>query len=285
MKKILAVAAAVTMSLAMGSLVACGNNPTGKGGVEVYESIELTEETYAFAINKENDALTESVNEILSEMIADGSLESLVNSYFDGTATFTYENKTSSPAEGDFVVATNAYFPPFEYYEGNQLTGIDIEIGSIIANKLGKTLYVADMDFDAIIPAVMTNQADIGMAGMTVTDTRLESVDFAMGYYSSAQVLTVKKGDTTFADCKTVADVEAVIAQQTASFIIGTQNGTTGYMYSAGDADFGYDGFKNVQTKGYPTGALAMQDLVNGRINAVILDKQPSLMIAKNLNK
>lgn len=284
MKKVLAVAAAATMTVSMGALVACGGNNAEKG-VQVYETIELTEETYAFAIAKTNKELTTQVNEILNGMIKDGSLETLINSYFDGSATFTYENKTADPAEGDFILATNAYFPPFEYYAGNKLAGVDIEIGSILANKLGKTLFVADMEFDSIIPSVMTGKATIGMAGMTVTETRLAQVDFSLGYYSSAQVLTVKKGDTTFADCKTGADIEAVLAKQTSSYVVGCQNGTTGFMYTAGDEDFGYDGFKNLTTKGYTTGALAMTDLANGRINAVILDKQPSLMIANNLNK
>lgn len=283
MKKVLAFAAAVTMTATMGALVACGADT--EKGVEVYETIELTEETYAFAIAKTNTELKLRVNAILTDMKNDGSLDNLINSYFDGNATFTYVNKTATPMEGDFIVATNAYFPPFEMYEGNALTGVDMELASIIADKLGKTLYISDMDFDAIIPAVETGKATIGMAGMTVNEERLKTVDFADGYYSSAQVITVKKGDTTFADCKTGADVEAILSAKDTSYVVGCQNGTTGYMYTAGDEDFGYDGFKNLTTKGYTTGALAMMDLANGRINAVILDKQPSLMIAKNINK
>ena len=82
-----------------------------------------------------------------------------------------------------------------------------------------------------------------------------------------------------------ISDVENILKAQNSAFKVGTQKGTTGYMYSAGDADFGYDGFTNLETKAYDTGALAMQDLKNGKINAVILDKQPSLMITSSMNK
>ena len=113
--------------------------------VKVLKEIELTEEEYAFAISKNNDSLLTSVNEYLAEWKADGSLDTLINSYFDGTATFSYANKTSSPQEGDFVVATNAYFPPFESYNDNSdFEGVDIEIAYNIAQKLNKTLYVKD---------------------------------------------------------------------------------------------------------------------------------------------
>ncbi len=255
-----------------------------KDEVKVFETILLTEEDYAFAIAKENDALEATVNTLITGMKADGSLDTLINSYFDGTATFTYENKTSEPAEGDFVMATNAYFPPFESVEGSKFKGVDVEIASKIATILNKNLFVYDMEFDSIISSVKDGKADIGMAGMTVTDTRKEQVDFAMPYYSSAQVITVQKGDTTFDACETAADVENILKTQKSGYTIGTQTATTGYMYSAGDEDFGYDGFKNLTTKAYTTGALAMKDLSNGKINAVILDLQPSLMIAKSVN-
>lgn len=224
------------------------------------------------------EGLKETVNEILAEMEESGDLDALINSYFDGTATFTYENPEYS--DDCFVVATNAYFPPFEYYEGDKFAGIDIEIASIIAEKLDKTLYVKDMEFDSIINSVKTGESDIGMAGMTVNEDRLQHVDFSTGYYESAQVITVKADNTEF-DGKTAEEIEAILSSKTADYKIGTQNGTTGYMYSYGDEGFGYDGFKNLTTQGYPTGALAMADLSNGKIDAVILDKQPSLMIAE----
>ena len=281
-KSVLAIAAAALAVTCAVSMTACSSGSP----VKVLKDIELTEEEYAFAIAKGNDTLLTQVNSYLTEWKNDGSLDTLINSYFDGTATFSYANKTSSPQEGDFIVATNAYFPPFESYDDNHnFVGVDIEIAYNIAQKMNKTLFVKDLDFDGIIPDVQNGDSAIGMAGMTVTETRLEQVDFANGYYTSAQVITVLESDTTFDNCKTAEDVEAILKQQDSSYCIGTQAGTTGYMYSYGDEDFEYDGFTNLTTKAYNTGALAMKDLSNGKINAVILDKQPSILIAASINK
>ena len=123
------------------------------------------------------------------------------------------------------------------------------------------------------------------MAGMTVNEERLKTIDFTNEYYESAQVIAVREDDTVFADCKSADDIIAKLTEQGKSFKVGTQNGTTGYMYTAGNEDFGYDGFKNLECKGYTTGALAMRDLTNGNVDAVILDKQPAIMIAKSINK
>lgn len=279
-KAVYALCAAALAAVLTFSLAACGS----KKKVQVID-IELTSEEYAFAIKKGNTELKDSVNAYLAESKESGALDALINSYFDGKATFSYKNKTNTPAAGDFVMATNAYFPPFESYDDSSaFVGVDVEIAYNIAQKLGKTLFVKDMDFDAIIPSVQNGESDIGMAGMTVTDTRRAQVDFANGYYTSAQVITVKEGDDTFANCHSAEEVEAILNAKNTSYIIGTQAGTTGFMYSNGDEDFEYDGFP-VKTQAYNTGALAMTDLVNGKINAVILDKQPSLMIAKKLNK
>ena len=285
MKKIISLALVAVMLLAV--LVSCG---ASKSKVTVYTEYELTAEKYAFAVAKENTELKNAANELLDELKKNGELDKIINSFFDGSAEFAYENTVSSvPTGADrenyLVVATNAYFPPFEYYEGNKLTGVDMKIASLLAEKLNKTLYINDMEFDSVITSVKNGESDIGMAGMTVNEERLKTVDFTTEYYESAQVLIVRDDDKVFAECKSADDIVAKLSTQDSSFIVGTQNGTTGYMYSAGDEGFGYDGFKNLETKGYTTGALAVLDLANGKINAVILDKQPAIMIAESTNK
>ncbi len=281
-KKLIFATAAVACAAVMGvTLTACNK----KSALSV-KDIELTSEDYAFAIAKENETLLNQVNGYIADWQNDGSLNTLINSYFDGNATFSYTNRTSTPQSGDFVVATNAYFPPFEYYNDNSaFVGVDIEIAYNIAQELNKTLFVYDMNFDAIIPSVQSGQSSIGMAGMTVTSDRLQQVNFATPYYESAQVITVRANDKTFDNCTTAEEVEAILASKSSSYKIGTQTGTTGYMYAYGDESFGYSGFKNLTTQAYNTGALAMMDLANGKIDAVILDKQPSLMIVANHNK
>ena len=288
MKKIIALALCLAMVLSFAVLfTACGDNKTN---VKVYTEYELTAESYAFAIAKGNTKLKDAANQLLADLKANGELDKIINSFFDGTATFTYSNPvdtvpTGADKENYLIVATNAYFPPFEHYEGNKLSGIDMQIASLLAEKLGKTLYINDMAFDTIITSVMNGESDIGMAGMTVNEARLELIDFTTEYYESAQVLIVREDDTVFADCKDAAAIEAVLAAQSKDFIVGTQDGTTGFMYTAGDEDFGYDGFKNLETKSYTTGALAVLDLANGKIDAVIIDKQPAIMIAESTNK
>ena len=288
MKKIISMALVVVMLLT--TLVAVASCGTSKSKVKVYKEYDLTAEKYAFAVAKENTALKDAANELLAELKANGELDNIINSFFDGSATFTYSNPVSAVptgAERDnyLVVATNAYFPPFEYYEGDKLSGVDMKIASLLAEKLGKTLYIYDMEFDSVIISVSQGNADIGMAGMTVNEERLKTIDFTSEYYESAQVLVVREDDTVFADCKSADDIIAKLAAQEKSFKVGTQNGTTGYMYTAGDEGFGYDGFKNLTCNGYTTGALAILDLANGKVDAVILDKQPAIMIAESTNK
>lgn len=281
-KKIIAAAA----SIACAAVFAVAATACGKSTNIKVKDIELTSEEYAFAVAKENTTLLSQVNGFLAEWKADGSLYSLINSYFDGEADFSYANRTATPQAGDFVVATNAYFPPFESYDDNyNFVGVDIEIAYKIAQRLNKTLFVNDMDFDSIVFSVKEGKSDIGMAGMTVTEDRSLQVTFAEGYYTSSQVIVVREDDTTFDGCTSAEEVEEILKSKSDNYIIGTQAGTTGYMYSAGDESFGYDGFPNLRTNAYNTGALAMMDLANGKIDAVIIDKQPALLIAESINK
>lgn len=287
MKKIIALALAVVLAATCLVMSGC---VTAKAAVKVYTEYELTAEEYAFAIAKENTELMTAANELLAELKANGELDNIINSFFDGSAKFVYENPvatvpTGAERENYLVVATNAYFPPFEYYEGNKLTGVDMKIASLLAEKLGKTLYIYDMEFDSVVISVKNGDSDIGMAGMTVNEERKKSIDFTTEYYKSAQVLVVREDDKVFAGCKSADEIVAKLSEQNKDFRVGTQNGTTGYMYSAGDEGFGYDGFKNLTTSGYTTGALAILDLANGKVNAVILDKQPAIMIAASTNK
>ena len=183
--------------------------------------------------------------------------------------------------ENTLRVATNAAFPPFEYKQGNMFTGIDIQIAKELADSMDRKLEVVDMNFDAVVTSVSTGDCAIGMAGLTVTDERKEVVDFTDPYYTSAQVLIYETGDTRFEGLDTADEITTFLAQQNKEFVVGTQNGTTGFMYSNGDEGMGYEGFTNLTTRGYTSGALAVQDIKNGNVDAVIIDKQPALMIAE----
>ena len=281
MKKIVtAMLAAILCAAAVLSFTACGANASK---VKVIE-YQLTSEEYVFAVKTGDTETQTALNAFLKEIDDNGKLNEIVNSFFDGNSDFAYENPSSK--NNCLVVATSADFPPFEYKDGNKFTGIDMQIAKLFADKLGKTLYIDDIGFDQVILAMgqATSEYTLGMAGITYSEERDKTMDFSNGYYTSAQVIIVKEGDTSFDNCKSAADVEKVISGKANGYKIGTQKGTTGYMYSKGDADFGYDGFSNVDTKMYDSGALAVKDLSNGKIDAVIIDEQPAKMISKSIN-
>ena len=160
-------------------------------------------------------------------------------------------------AKETLVMATNAEFPPYEYHEGDAIVGIDAEIAQAIADKLGMELKIEDVAFDSIIPGVQSKKYDMGMAGMTVNEERLKSVDFSTSYAKGVQVVIVKEDS----DIKTVDDIK--------DKKIGVQTSTTGDIYATDD--FGEDHI----TK-YDNGAVAVQALVSGKVDCVIIDNEPA---------
>ncbi len=187
-------------------------------GIKVID-IPLTVEEYAFGVDKAQSELLASVNTILAEIKSNGTLDAIVAAYATGEGIKPFESAKfdASKADKQLVVATNASFAPFEYKEGDKFAGIDMEIAAYIAEKLGLELVIMDMDFEAVVTSVGKNGVDIAMAGLTVTEERKESVNFSDSYYNAAQVLVVKEKDKSFDDCKTDADVLAVLAEKVAS--------------------------------------------------------------------
>lgn len=176
----------------------------------------------------------------------------------EGASEFT------TATEGVLTMATNAEFPPYEYYEGNTVTGIDVEIAQAIAEKLGLTLQVEDMEFDSVISAVQGGKVDIGMAGMTVTEERLEEVSFTESYATGVQVIIVTEdSDITSAD-----DLFAEGANHT----IGVQLATTGDLYTTEDIEAA--GLGTVDR--YNKGADAVMALKNGKVDCVVIDNEPA---------
>ena len=193
--------------------------------------------------------------------------------------------EADKPAEATekLIMATNAAFPPYEFYENEKIVGIDAEIAEKIAEKLGKTLEIVDTEFGSIIAGVQTGKYDIGMAGLTVNEERKEYVTFTDPYYKASQKIIVTSDNTEFDECKTPADVEAILNAKDKETTIGVQNGTTGQLYVLGDADWGFDGFK-VECKGYSNGSMAVQDMLNGNVDYVIIDAAPAACIVENIN-
>ncbi len=187
---------------------------------------------------------------------------SLVMSLVLCLSLFAACGKDDAGTKEKLVMGTNAAFPPYEYYEGDKIVGIDAEIAEALAEKLDMEIEIRDMDFNGILGAIETGVVDIGLAGMTVTEKRLESVDFSTSYAKGIQVVIVKEGS----DIKTIDDLSGKI--------IGVQEATTGDIYSTDD--FGEDNVKR-----YTNGAAAVQALQNGIVDAVIIDNEPAKAFVK----
>jgi len=278
MKKLIALALSVV--LAMGTFAGCGN--TEATTVKVIE-IDLTSEEYAFGVDKTQPELLESVNAFIAEIQANGKFDEICNNYFGDGTPVAVTSATLDTSKDQLVVATNAAFEPFEYMKGDSYYGIDMEIAAALAEYLGQELVISNMDFDAVCLAVGQQKCDIAMAGLTVKPEREEYVTFTTSYYSASQKIIVPSDNTEFDACKTAADVEAILNAKDTKTKVGVQTGTTGQFYAEGDADWGFTGFP-VTCIGYKNGSLAVQDLLNGGLDYVIIDSAPAACITEAIN-
>ncbi len=278
--KILSVVLALV--LIVGCFAACGGNDTPTAKVKVID-INLTEEEYAYGVDKNQPELLTKVNAFIAEIKGNGKFDAICDAYFGDGEKKGVTSAALDPSKDQLVVATNAQFEPFEYKKGDTYYGIDMEIAALLAEYLGQELVIQDMEFDAVCLSVGQHKCDIAMAGLTVSEDRKEYVTFSTSYYTANQKIIVKGDDTTFDACKTAADVEAILNGYDDTVKIGYQNGTTGNLYVEGDEDWGFAGFK-VTGVGYGSGSLAVQDLINGNINYVIIDSDPAKFITDAIN-
>ena len=172
-----------------------------------------------------------------------------------GIASLTGCGKSASD---ELVMATNAAFPPYEYVEGDGYAGIDVEIAEAIAAELGMKLRIEDVEFGAIIAGVQSGKYNMGMAGMTVTEERLNSVNFSDTYAVGVQSIIVKEGS----DIKSVDDLSSDCK-------IGVQQDTTGDIYATDD-------YGEAAVTRFKTGADAVQALLTGKLDCVIIDNEPA---------
>ena len=151
-------------------------------------------EEYAICIAKDNTDLTDEFNKAIEELKADGTIDTIISNYIgDETGEHPYVTPEGTEyPNGKLTMATNAQFEPYEYYDGDNVVGIDADIAKAICDKLGYELEIEDMEFDAIIAAVSSGKADFGAAGMTVTEDRLKNIDFTDTYATASQVIVVR---------------------------------------------------------------------------------------------
>lgn len=197
----------------------------------------------------------------------------------------------SCSKEEKIIVHTNAFFAPFEYYEGTEIVGVDVEIMNKVGEKLGKKIEFTNVEFSAIIDNVKDGVVcDAGAAGITITDERKEKVDFSTPYYTSVQYVIYKADDSSIVT-KTGANGEYMVWEALAGKKIGTQTDTTGWIYTDGeinataDNDYGYDGVlygTNTELKTYDNAQLAADAIGANMIDAVIIDELPAQFIVAN---
>lgn len=170
--------------------------------------------------------------------------------------------KTVTP--GSLIMCTNAEFPPYEFHNGNEIVGIDVEICNAIAEKLGLKLEIEDIAFDAIIPEIVSGKADLGAAGMTVTEDRKQNVDFSDSYAHATQVIIIRE------------DSDIAGPDDLKGKLVGVQQGTTGDLYVS--ADLGDDAVER-----YSKGMEAVQALTQSKVDAVIIDGETAKQYVKEV--
>lgn len=267
MKKIAALLLALTMAL---SLAACGQKKTQLKILDTEYAIE----DYAIAIAKENTDLLDEVNAALAAITADGTAQKIVDKYISGTA---HDLTFQADAEGkpELIMATNAFFPPYEFYENDTVVGIDAEMAAAIADQMGRKLTIVDTEFGSIIGGVQTGKYDMGMAGMTVTEERQQSVNFSDSYATGVQVVIL----TEDSPIKSLDD----LLDAGASYKAGVQQDTTGDIYLSDTPDNGGIGEDRVIR--YKTGNEAVQALLTGKVDCVVIDQEPAKAYVEQNNK
>ena len=244
MKKIASLLAAVMLLTA--TLAGCGNSGSGSS---------TTDTSSASSTASQSSAAEDS-----------SAAEGETSSEASATEAGDYGEFTTIE-EGKLIMATNAQFPPYELvsdgegFNGTGFEGIDVEIASAIADKLGLELQIDDMDFDSALVAVQNDAADVVLAGLSYSEERDEVLGFTDSYATGVQVVIVKEGSDVTMD-------------NLDEKMIGTQRGTTGYIYASDTPENG--GYGEDHVSAYDNGATAVQALMNGQIDAVIIDEAPA---------
>ena len=235
-KKLLALGLSLTMAL---SLAACGGNSGSSASGSSSNTDASTSQADASASTGNGSAAAGDYGDFASSLVEEGKL----------------------------IMSTNAQFPPYEMvadgegFNGTGFEGIDIEIASAIADKLGLELVIDDMEFDSALLAVQNNAADVMLAGLSYSEDRDQVMDFSDSYATGIQSVIVKEGSVVTMD-------------NLGDYMIGTQRGTTGYLYASDTPENG--GYGEDHVIGYDNGATAVQELINGTIDAVIIDNAPA---------
>lgn len=270
------------------ALVAC--NVDDKNYVAV-AAIDLLQEDFGIAVKKGNTALLNAVNVVIDEWLANGKM----NQYMDYYSALANEEKGGESAVApdglqtswDFGSATEvvtmyteAGFAPYEFYKGENIVGLDVAIMSQVAVNLGKKLEVKDVVFDVVATNVANSTGDaVGAAGITINDERKQVIDFSNVYSSSTLVIVSENGQ--YSSVKDLAGKTVGVQEGTSGDLIISAAKGAGYTYENEDGQDVTVTAVGATVKQYKQYALALQDLKNGRIDAILMDKIPAELMLK----
>ena len=270
------------------ALVAC--NGDDKNYVAV-AAIDLLQEDFGIAVKKGNTSLMNAVNVVINDWLANGKM----NQYMDYYSALANEEKGGESAVApdglqtswDFGSATEVVtmytesgFAPYEFYKGENIVGLDVAIMSQVAVKLGKKLEVKDVVFDVVATNVANSTGDaVGAAGITINDERKQVIDFSNVYASSTLVIVSENGQ--YSSVKDLAGKTVGVQEGTSGDLIISAAKGAGYTYENEDGQDVTVTAVGATVKQYKQYALALQDLKNGRIDAILMDKIPAELMLK----
>lgn len=270
------------------ALVAC--NGDDKNYVAV-AAIDLLQEDFGIAVKKGNTALLNAVNVVIDEWLANGKMNQYMD-YYSALANEEKDGESAVAPDGlqmswDFGSATEvvtmyteAGFAPYEFYKGENIVGLDVAIMSQVAVNLGKKLEVKDVVFDVVATNVANSTGDaVGAAGITINDERKQVIDFSNVYSSSTLVIVSENGQ--YSSVKDLAGKTVGVQEGTSGDLIISAAKGAGYTYENEDGQDVTVTAAGATVKQYKQYALALQDLKNGRIDAILMDKIPAELMLK----
>ena len=270
------------------ALVAC--NGDDKNYVAV-AAIDLLQEDFGIAVKKGNTSLMNALNVVIDDWLANGKMNQYMD-YYSALANEEKGGESAVAADGlqtswDFGSATEVVtmytesgFAPYEFYKGENIVGLDVAIMSQVAVKLGKKLEVKDVVFDVVATNVANSTGDaVGAAGITINDERKQVIDFSNVYASSTLVIVSENGQ--YSSVKDLAGKTVGVQEGTSGDLIISAAKGAGYTYENEDGQDVTVTAAGATVKQYKQYALALQDLKNGRIDAILMDKSPAELMLK----
>ncbi|MBQ3588981.1 MAG: transporter substrate-binding domain-containing protein [Clostridia bacterium] len=286
MKKIISLALVLLMVVSVFAVASCKKD--NKEYVAI-DATDLLQEDFGIAVKKNDTAMKNAVDEVINEWVASGKMQQYIDYYTD-LADYEAGAKDEAPEAGDLktswnfgnggtiTVYTESGFAPFEFLSGNNIIGVDIAIMSEVAERLGKSIDIQDVVFDTIPQCVKTATGDaVGAAGLTINDERKEAVDFSAVYYSSTLVIVSAK-ENSYTKLADLSGLTVGVQEGTSGDIISTNaSSAQGHTYTNADEQEVTLKVSIGEISRYKQYALAFEDLKNGRIDAIVMDKLPAL--------